>query len=117
MGHPLRAHFFPDRAALPRDRRPSLARRLGDIEPRQTSSDPLSRSPRLASIEAALLLADEPLSPRKLAQVAALLDGREARKLVLQLQALYEQEGSAFQVEELAGGFQLLTRSEFYPWL
>src|SRR5205085_8266984 len=26
-------------------------------------------------------------------------------------------EGSAFQVEELAGGFQLLTRPEYYPWL
>src|SRR5262249_47028928 len=33
------------------------------------------------------------------------------------LQALYEAEGSAFQVEELAGGFQLLTREEFHPWL
>ncbi|MBI1913389.1 MAG: SMC-Scp complex subunit ScpB, partial [Planctomycetes bacterium] len=24
---------------------------------------------------------------------------------------------SSFQVEELAGGFQLLTRAEYYPWL
>ena len=26
-------------------------------------------------------------------------------------------EGSAFQVEEIAGGYQLLTRPEFHPWL
>jgi len=117
VNHPLRSCLLPDRAAPPRDRRPPLARRLGEREPRQVNRDPLARSPRLALIEAALLLADEPLPPRKLAQVAGLQDGREARKLVLQLQALYQQEGSAFQVEELAGGFQLLTRAEFYPWL
>ncbi len=33
------------------------------------------------------------------------------------LQVLYEQEGSAFQIEEVAGGFQLLTRPEYHPWL
>jgi segregation and condensation protein B len=30
---------------------------------------------------------------------------------------LYEADGSAFQVEELAGGYQLLTRPAFHPWL
>ena len=33
------------------------------------------------------------------------------------LQTFYEESGSAFYVEELAGGFQLLTRPEFHPWL
>ena len=33
------------------------------------------------------------------------------------LQALYEEGGSAFQIEEVAGGYQLLTRPEFHPWL
>src|SRR3954468_1169273 len=117
MRHPLRACLLPDRSALPRDRRPPLARQLVDSEPPRAALDPLARSPRLALLEAALLLADEPLSPRKLSQVAGLQDGREARKLVGQLQTLYAQEGSAFQVEELAGGFQLLTRAEFYSWL
>src|SRR5205807_5043111 len=41
----------------------------------------------------------------------------EARRLVATLQELLEREGSAFQVEEIAGGYQLLTRPEFYPWL
>jgi segregation and condensation protein B len=30
---------------------------------------------------------------------------------------LYEKDGTAFQVEELAGGFQLLTRPAVHPWL
>src|SRR5262249_10037928 len=41
----------------------------------------------------------------------------EVRALVRQLQGLYDREGSAFEVVEIAGGFQLLTRAEFYPWL
>src|SRR5439155_21671052 len=33
------------------------------------------------------------------------------------LRLLYDQDGAAFQVEELAGGFQLLTRAEYHRWL
>lgn len=77
----------------------------------------LGRDRRLALIEAALLTADEPLNARRLARAADLEDGVEARRLVRKLQTMYEQDGSAFQVEELAGGFQLLTRPEYHPWL
>jgi segregation and condensation protein B len=77
----------------------------------------LAREPRLAALEAALLLADEPLTARRLARVAGLADAGEARRLVGRLRALYDADGTAFQVEELAGGYQLLTRAEFHPWL
>ncbi len=78
---------------------------------------PFARPPRVAVLEAVLMAADEPLTARRLAQAAGLKDGTEARQLLRRLQDLYEGEGSAFQVEEVAGGFQLLTRAEFYPWL
>jgi segregation and condensation protein B len=68
-------------------------------------------------LEAALLLADEPLTARRLATLAGLSDGNEAKRLIARLRDLYAADGSAFQVEELAGGYQLLTRPEFYPWL
>jgi segregation and condensation protein B len=77
----------------------------------------LHRDPRLAALEAALLLADEPLSPRRLAVVAGLADTAEARRLAAELHELYERGGSAFQVQEIAGGYQLLTRPEFHSWL
>jgi segregation and condensation protein B len=64
-----------------------------------------------------LFLAREPLASRKLAQLANLADGTEARTLIRRLNQLYDQGGSAFRVEELAGGFQLLTRPMFGPWL
>ena len=41
----------------------------------------------------------------------------EARALVKRLQSLYDADGSSFQVEEIAGGYQLLTRAKCHPWL
>ena len=63
------------------------------------------------------MLADEPLAARKLADVAGLADAAEARTLITRLQQLYDTDGSAFQVEEIAGGYQLLTRPQYHPWL
>ena len=80
-------------------------------------ADPHGRDARLARLEAALMLADEPLAARRLADVAGLADAAEARSLVERLRALYDADGSAFQVEEIAGGYQLLTRSAYHPWL
>jgi segregation and condensation protein B len=78
---------------------------------------PHARDERLARLEAILLLSREPLVSRKLAQLAGLADGTKARTLVRSLNRLYDSEGSAFRVEEVAGGFQLMTRAKFAPWL
>jgi segregation and condensation protein B len=75
------------------------------------------RDARLTRLEAILLLAREPLSTRKLSQYANLADGTEARTLIRQLNERYDQSGRAFRVEEVAGGYQLLTRPKFATWL
>ncbi len=75
------------------------------------------RTPAMARAEAVLFLAQEPLTSRKIAQLAGLADGTQARTLIRLLNRLYEKEGRAFRVEEVAGGFQLLTRAQFAPWL
>jgi segregation and condensation protein B len=72
---------------------------------------------RLSRLEAILFLAREPLSSRKLAQLAHLADGTKARTLVRALNQRYDSEESAFRVEEIAGGFRLLTRPRYAPWL
>ncbi len=82
-----------------------------------TARGPLARDNILAQVEAALFAADEPLTSRRLAQIPGLQDAAEARRQVRRLQSLLDQDGSAFQVEEIAGGYQLLTRQEFHPWL
>lgn len=76
-----------------------------------------SRSEPLARMEAVLFLAREPLGTRKLAQLAGLADGTEARTLVRTLNRLYDVEGCAFRAVEVAGGFQLRSREKFAPWL
>ena len=98
-------------------RLPAAYRGFGEEESAAPATGEFVRDRRLTLIEAALLAADEPLNARRLARAADLKDGAEARRLVRKLQTLYEQDGSAFQVEELAGGFQLLTRPEYHPWL
>src|SRR5437868_5321028 len=71
---------------LPRDRRPpDVYRRMPDAGPEAPARGELARDAALAMIEAALLVADEPLTARKLAAVAGVKDGTEARRLVRKL--------------------------------
>lgn len=87
---------------------PGYADRLkAELEQR----DPLRR------LEAVLFLAKEPLHSRKLSQLAGLEDGTRARSLVKQLNAVYNDSGSAFIVTQVAGGFQMRTRPMFSDWL
>jgi len=74
-------------------------------------------SARRSRLEAVLFLAREPLSLRKLAQLANLTDGTEARTLLDSLRKCYDARGCAFQVAQVAGGYQLLSRPEFAAWL
>jgi len=72
---------------------------------------------KLQAVEAVLFVAKDALSSRKLAQVAGLADATEARTLVRLLNHRYDNMGRVFRVEEVAGGYCLLTRPQFAPWL
>src|SRR5262245_54841787 len=101
---------FPANARLP------LGYRLLGERTDRTPPDSHVRDARLARVEAALFLAAEPLTARKLATAAALADTAEARRLVRRLRELYDADAAAFQVEEIANGFQLHTRPAYRPW-
>lgn len=49
--------------------------------------------------------------------MARLDDGTRARALIRELRQLQEASGAAVRVESIAGGFQLLTRGAFGPWV
>lgn len=83
----------------------------------EESPGPHRRSEELARVEAVLFLAREPLTTRRIAKLARLADGTRARALVRELRHLQEAAGAAVRVEQLAGGFQLLTRAAFGPWV
>lgn len=108
---------------MPRARGPvglsNLWRRLGPVRQEAPAivGGPQARDERLCRLEAALFLAREPMTTRRLAKLAALADGTEARSLLRRLNGLYDQSGTAFRVEQVAGGYQLLTRPIFGPWL
>jgi segregation and condensation protein B len=76
-----------------------------------------SRDERLVELEAILFLASQPMTSRKLAKLAGLADGTKARTLVRTLNRMYDASGCAFRIEEVAGGFQLMSRAKFAPWL
>ena len=80
----------------------------------QAQLDPLDPMRR---VEAVLFLAKEPLHSRKLSQLAGLEDGTQARSFVKKLNQHYDDMGRAFNVKQVAGGFQIRTRPMFSPWL
>jgi segregation and condensation protein B len=84
---------------------------------RSSPGGPFARDPRLARVEAVLFLAREPITTRKISTIANLADGTEARTLIRRLNDFYDAQGSAFRAEEVAGGFQLLSRRKFAGWL
>src|SRR5579884_950375 len=88
---------------LPGNHRPATPRWAAEAEREGRRGDPLARDPALALLEAALLVADEPLPVRKLLLATGLPDAGAVRRQLRRLQALYDQDGTAFQVEELAG--------------
>lgn len=77
----------------------------------------MARSAAMARVEAVLIMADEPITSRRLAEIAGLEDGHHARRLIEELKTRYDADNTSFQVEEIAGGFQLLTRSQCHTTL
>lgn len=96
---------------------PSDARDPSTLPMRANNSLPSEPNDRIASMEAILWLASEPLPLRRLAKLADLADMAEARECLKLLQKKHRARRSAFEITEVAGGFQLLTKPQYAPWL
>ncbi len=68
-------------------------------------------------IEALLFASDAPLGAADLARVDDELDEDRVVDAIEELRIQYEETSRAFQVYEVGGGFQLLTRPEYAPHL
>lgn len=68
-------------------------------------------------IEALLFASDAPLSADELVRGEEELDPDDVESAIAALRGEYEETGRAFQIYELAGGYQLLTRPEYSPHL
>jgi segregation and condensation protein B len=81
------------------------------------AADSVDLSHLKAVVEALLFSTDRPVSSRRLADASGAADGRQVRRVLKELRRQYDEGGHAFALEEIAGGFQILTRPEFAPWV
>ncbi|MFM8434146.1 MAG: SMC-Scp complex subunit ScpB [Planctomycetia bacterium] len=116
-GRPQLRIWTPPLAIQPRRPRRPPARRRAKRPAETTAPGAHERSDDLARHEAVLFVSRQPLSARRLAKLARLPDGTKARALLRDLRRLQDESGAAFRVEQIAGGFQLLTRSALGPWV
>jgi segregation and condensation protein B len=68
-------------------------------------------------VEAALLATDRPLPAARLGEVLSHAGSKAVNAAVARLNELYQQTGRSFRIEQLAGGWQILTLPRFAPVL
>lgn len=68
-------------------------------------------------IEALLFASDTPLSAARLAELAGSGSAASVRQHIAELNERYAAAGLSFSIEAIAGGFQMMTRPQFRPWL
>jgi segregation and condensation protein B len=79
--------------------------------------NPQSETPTVESvIEAILFATDEPLTDGKLASIVE-TTAKQVRESVEDLNEKYAANHSAFRIEQIAGGYQMLTLNLYNPWL
>ncbi len=102
-----------------------------DIEPEDEGLDPTLESvaedgvepddeglePTVESVvEAVLFASDEPLTDARLANIVE-TTSKQVRRTVDDLNEKYRGSGNAFRIEQVAGGYQMLTLPPFNHWL
>lgn len=89
----------------------------GDNEQVDLSQPPEDFQPTVESvIEAVLFASDEPLSAERLANIAE-TTVKQVRQHVENLNNKYQAGNNAFRIEQIAGGYQMLTLSPYNYWL
>lgn len=68
-------------------------------------------------IEALVLSSPEPISADKLAEIIPYCKPGQAKDLINELNTEYAEQDRAFEIWEVAGGFQIRTRAEFSGYL
>ena len=96
-----------------------------DIEPDDTDST-MAQAPAEAEgpeptaesvAEAVLFASDEPLSADRLAGIVGAGSVKDIRKHINNLNARYEAGNFTFRIEQIAGGYQMMTLGRYNHWL
>jgi segregation and condensation protein B len=78
-----------------------------------------NKSPNEAKkiVEALLFAVHEPISVRKISEAIVGTETKQIKEIIQQLREEYDAHDRAFQIEEIANGFQLLSRPEYHEWI
>jgi segregation and condensation protein B len=68
-------------------------------------------------LEAVLFASDEPLSAARLADISETGSVKTVREHIEKLNKEYEANNSSFRIEQIAGGYQMLTLDVYNSWL
>jgi len=91
--------------------------RISDEERNNPSQSSRDFEPTVESvIEAVLFASDEPLTPARLGTIVE-TGVKQIREHIKNLNDKYEANKNAFRIEQIAGGYQMLTLSPYNHWL
>jgi segregation and condensation protein B len=79
--------------------------------------DGLERRDLAAVLEALLFVSSEPVTVSRLATAIGAVSKAEVEEALNQLEQDLAQEGRGIQLVKLAGGYRLVTKAEYAPWL
>lgn len=68
-------------------------------------------------VETLLFITDRPVKPARIADVVEKTDTKRVREVIMELQNEYAVRGSAVQIVEIGGGFQMSTKPEYGRWV
>ncbi|MHC4674062.1 MAG: SMC-Scp complex subunit ScpB, partial [Planctomycetota bacterium] len=68
-------------------------------------------------IEAVLFASDSPLAASKMVSLLGVGTAREVKDYIESLNRRYEKEGASFRIEQIAGGYQMLTLPAYNTWI
>jgi segregation and condensation protein B len=68
-------------------------------------------------VEALLFAIHEPVPISKITKIIDGTDAKEIKDIIEQLRNEYDADNRAFQIEEIANGYQLLSRPEYHEWI
>lgn len=68
-------------------------------------------------VEAVLFASDEPITPNRLVNILEVGSVKQIRESVEHLNEKYKEANSAFRIDQIAGGFQMMTLDAYNHWL
>ena len=83
-----------------------------DLAPEANEMEPTVES----AVEAVLFASDEPLAATRLADIVG-TSAKQIKRYIDDLNEKYEANNNAFRIEQIAGGYQMLTLSVYNCWL